>query len=674
MSFWTVMSCCFTTPKPETRPCKIITINGVKVRALLDTGSSISLLNSQIRGKVLHKGSNTARAPAIKLCGAGGKELVNAGCYSLQCTLGSKNYWHNFTFIKDLQVPCILGMDILAKANVTIDARQKTITFGQSKPTTFAARTTKKVVLKPYSETQIKLTAPKAFSQGLIESSSSLPDKVVLMDGVISSTSPTECIAVIANFTHLPVSIPTGTLAGKLTIDPNMTCTELTNCLNITTSPPTITNADHVDRIPLTHLPVSYQPKYRQLLREFSDIFSKNDLDLGHCKTLPHPVKLKDPNKVVSINQYRLPHHLKEVAIDYVQKLLAAGVVRKSNSVFNSPLMLVKKPHADPSKPLAEQYRLVHNYVEVNKNISPCSYPLRHLYELLDEVASGKIYSVLDLSQGFFQQHLLDPHQATAFSIPGVGQYSYVRSPQGMNSSPAYFQRLLDFVLTNIQRTYVYIDDVVVSVQSHEENLATLRQVFTRFRKHNLKVKPSKCQFGTAEITYLGYNICSNKGITPGEAKTEVIRNWPTPSSIREIRGFLGLCSFFRRAIKNFSVLSSDLNKLVRKNSGYTKGPLPDAAKQSFLRLQKALISKPCLAAVNFDKEFILTCDASATHYGACLSQKGADNIERPCAYASKLLSEKEAKQAPGFRERASRFCAQAFQPLFSGKRIPYQS
>ena len=88
--------------------------------------------------------------------------------------------------------------------------------------------------------------------------------------------------------------------------------------------------------------------------------------------------------------------------MDYVKKLQAAGVVRKSNSVFNSPLMLIKKPHADPNKPLVVQYRLVHNYVELNKNIAPCSYPLRHLYELLDEVAGGTVFSVLDLSQGFF--------------------------------------------------------------------------------------------------------------------------------------------------------------------------------------------------------------------------------------------------------------------------------
>ena len=96
--------------------------------------------------------------------------------------------------------------------------------------------------------------------------------------------------------------------------------------------------------------------------------------------------------------------------------------------MFNSPLMLVKKPNADPRKPLGEQYRLVHNYVELNKSIAPCSYPLRHLYELLDEVATGSIFSVLDMSQGFFQQTLVDPQEATSFSILGYGQFTYCRS------------------------------------------------------------------------------------------------------------------------------------------------------------------------------------------------------------------------------------------------------
>lgn len=92
--------------------------------------------------------------------------------------------------------------------------------------------------------------------------------------------------------------------------------------------------------------------------------------------------------------------------------------------------------------------------------------------------------------------------------------------------------------------------------------------------------------------------------------------------------------------------MSAELNKLVRKNSGHTRGPLP--AKQSFLDLKSAMIFKPCLAAVDFNKRFIVTTDASATHYGSCLSQEGSDGIEHPCGYSSKLLSEKEANQSLG--------------------------
>ena len=210
--------------------------------------------------------------------------------------------------------------------------------------------------------------------------------------------------------------------------------------------------------------------------------------------------------------------------------------------------------------PLGEQYRLVHNYIELNKLIAPCSCPLRHLYELLDEVAAVKIFSVLDLSQG---QTLFDPKETTASSIPGYGQFTYNRSPQGLNSSPAYFQRLLDFVLKQIDRCYVYIDDVVISAHSHKESLKTLDKVFKPFCEHNLKIKPSKCHIGTGSISYLGYEIYADHGIKPGLAKTITVKNFPEPITVKDIRAFIGLTTFFRRAIKNYSLISGPLNKLI---------------------------------------------------------------------------------------------------------------
>ena len=299
-------------------------------------------------------------------------------------------------------------------------------------------RGSKAIHLDPHSETAIYVPVPFPFVQGLIETGPDLPDQVMVMDGVTYSFTPSDshnpvCTVILANFSHLPIRIPANTPLTVLTSDPQLKIKPLSSCLSISTDKPKIMDTAHIENLDLTHIPKQYKPHYLSLLRSYVDVFSKNDLDVGHCKSLPHQVRLKDPNKVTSVNQYRLLHHVKEVAIDYVERLLAAGVVRKSNSVFNSPLMLVKKPHADPKKPLSEQYRLVHNYVELNKNISPCSYPLRHLYELLDDVASGSVFSVLDLSQGFFQQHLIDPLEATAFSIPGIEQFFYCRSPQGMN-------------------------------------------------------------------------------------------------------------------------------------------------------------------------------------------------------------------------------------------------
>ena len=213
---------------------------------------------------------------------------------------------------------------------------------------------------------------------------------------------------------------------------------------------------------------------------------------------------------------------------------------------------------------------------------------------------------------------------------------------------------MLDFVLKQIDRCYVYIDDVVISAHSHEQSLVTLEKVFKRFRQHNLKIKPSKCHIGTGSISYLGYEITAGKGIQPGLAKTKTVRSFPEPCTVKEIRAFIELTSFFRRAIKDYSLISGPLNKLVRKDNGYTSGKLPIDARKSFLNLKHGLINRPCLAPVNFNAPFIVTTDASETHYASCLSQKGSDGIERPCGYSSKLLSTKESKQQPGMRERAA--------------------
>ena len=227
---------------------------------------------------------------------------------------------------------------------------------------------------------------------------------VHLMDGLVDGRNSNKCPLILLNPSLDTINVHRGTIVGSISpVDASdFAPIEQVLQVNQDTAKAQISDVSHLANIKLSHLPLQYKAKYVNLIRSYADIFSKHDLDVGHSSTLPHTVRLLDPNEMVSVNQYRLPYHLKEVVIDYVDKLFKSGVIRPSTSVFNSPLMLVKKPNADPSKPLGEQYILVHNYIELNKLIAPCLYPLRHLYELLDEVASGKVFSVLDLSQGFF--------------------------------------------------------------------------------------------------------------------------------------------------------------------------------------------------------------------------------------------------------------------------------
>ena len=151
---------------------------------------------------ILVKGSNLARGPILKLCGAEGKELQNDGCYSIQITTNSTSFWHNVIFIKNLQVPCIVGMDFLSKAGISIDTATNKIRLGKrqlAKGKTFSVYPIKNVTLPAKSESLVTLTAPKVFTQGLVEESLQLPDNVMLMEGVVASTTEK----------HLPQSWPT---------------------------------------------------------------------------------------------------------------------------------------------------------------------------------------------------------------------------------------------------------------------------------------------------------------------------------------------------------------------------------------------------------------------------------------------------------------------------------
>ena len=145
--------------------------------------------------------------------------------------------------------------------------------------------------------------------------------------------------------------------------------------------------------------------------------------------------------------------------------------------------------------------------------------------------------------------------------------------PFGLCNAPATFQRLMDCTMAglNYEICLLYLDDVIVFSRDLETHLGRLNMVLDRLRHANLKLKPSKCCLLQRKVEFLGYKVSSG-GIETDPKKVEAVLNWPTPSKLKEVRGFLGLCSYYRRFVENFSEIAAPLHALQKKKIPHSSG------------------------------------------------------------------------------------------------------
>ena len=169
--------------------------------------------------------------------------------------------------------------------------------------------------------------------------------------------------------------------------------------------------------------------------------------------------------------------------------------------------------------------------------------------------------------------------------------------------------------------------------------MANLKSVFKSLSTAGLKLKAKKCSLFAKQVVYLGH-IISEKGVSTDPVKVETVQNWTEPMSEKELRSFLGLCSYYRRFIKDFATVTKPLHKLTSKDSKFV---WTKECQESFDTLKDRLTKSPILAYPDFKQPFILDTDASEYGIGAVLSQK-QDGAERVIAYASRTLTKAERK------------------------------
>ena len=682
-SLFTLMFCSSIRTASDVRPVIQIEVDDIKVRALFDTGANVSAISKRC---FLRKTIRPKLDPSnwTLTMADGTTKLKVLGQTEVTLDLGTKKVRHTVQVVDGLHNDCIVGAELLAEHDILIDCKRKRIKVQSvtvANPSTCVAIHSAKTSLGSLNRTMTFMP----HNESLVKCNTSLPP-----GSIVESTARRVELAGLVllpvvgtvgedGAVHVVLMNPTN---GHLKLDRDtniIDCAEVQERelreINSITKFRQEKKKTEIKRedMNLTGIPEEWRNKYEELLKLYSDIFSVNPNDVGRCSTLKQDIKLIDESKIACTPPYRLPHHLQHIAEEYVQKLLEADIIRPSNSPFSSPLLLVKKPNCGKKDvPLIEMYRVVHDFRRLNVNTIKDSYPMYNMYHLIDEVSQGKVWSVIDLSSGFWNQELTEKSKPyTSFGVMGVGSFEYNRSAQGLANSSASFQRLLDHITKGLRHTFVYTDDVILSSQSHEQHLTQLKALFDRFREFNLKCRLSKLQLGTKEINYLGYNLSHAKGLRAGEAKTMAVKDWKPPQDTKEIRQFLGLASFFRRTIKDFASLASPLTKLTRQTSDWKKGILPTEAMSAFRSIQKKLCERPCLKPVNFDQEFILTVDASTKiGLGAILSQIDVrTGLEHPCAYASRVLSDSEQGWSSFHVEHlAMLWACRHFKPYLLGK------
>ncbi|XP_021990927.1 uncharacterized mitochondrial protein AtMg00860-like [Helianthus annuus] len=162
----------------------------------------------------------------------------------------------------------------------------------------------------------------------------------------------------------------------------------------------------------------------------------------------------------------------------------------------------------------------------------------------------------------------------------------------------------------------VYFDDVLIYSPNFDEHVKHVRQVLTLLRRDNLYAAKKKCVFMVPKVLFLGY-VVSGDGIQVDESKVAAVKQWPTPTTITEVRSFHGLASFYRRFIRNFSSLMAPVTDCMKgKTFIWT-----EEAESAFQLIKEKLTSAPILILPDFSRVFELHTDASQGGIGAVLSQ-----------------------------------------------------
>ncbi|KAL0556889.1 hypothetical protein IC582_005406 [Cucumis melo] len=330
------------------------------------------------------------------------------------------------------------------------------------------------------------------------------------------------------------------------------------------------------------------------VVREYPNVFPDELPGLPPPREVDFAIELEPGTAPISRAPYRMaPAELKELKVQ-LQELLDKGFIRPIMSPWGAPVLFVKKKDGS--------MRLCIDYRELNKVTVKNRYPLPRIDDLFDQLQGATVFSKIDLRSGYHQLRIRDSDILKTAFRSRYGHYEFIVMSFCLTNAPAMFMDLMNRVLETL-------------------------------RANKLYAKFSKCEFWLKKVTFLGH-VVSSEGVSVDPAKIEAVTSWPRPSTVSEIRSFLGLAGYYRRFVEELSRIASLLTQMTRKGTPFVWSP---ACESSFQELKQKLVTAPVLTVPDGSESFVIYSDASKKGLGCVLMQQG-----KVVAYASRQLKSHE--------------------------------